>query len=87
MTLPGRGIKGTPLSSSSGDPGPGLRCTVALLVRGTASRLATPVLQVLALSSVVMISVGLGLGAWNLAYGVRVFSRIRALPEQPEDAA
>src|SRR5258708_14786577 len=34
-----------------------------------------PVVQVLALSSVLMMAVGLGVGAWNLAYGVRVLRR------------
>ncbi len=40
-----------------------------------------PVVQVLALSSVLMMAVGLGLGAWNLAYGVRVLRRVRRLAE------
>ena len=45
-----------------------------------------PVVQVLVLSSIVMMSVGLGLGSWNVAYGVRVFSRIRALTKQQENS-
>lgn len=49
--------------------------------------LTLPVVQVLALSSIVMMSVGLGLGAWNVAFGLRAFSRIRALLGHPEDTA
>ena len=45
--------------------------------------LTLPVVQVLALSSIVMMSVGLGLGAWNVAYGLRVLSNIRALAGHP----
>ena len=49
--------------------------------------LTLPVVQVLALSSIVMMSVGLGLGAWNVAYGLRVMGRIRALAGQPHSAS
>jgi hypothetical protein len=48
--------------------------------------LTLSVVQVLALSSVVMMVVGLGLGVWNMAYGVRVFRRIR-VPTQPAEPA
>ena len=48
--------------------------------------LTLPVVQVLALSSVVMMSVGLGLGVWNVAYGLRVMSHVRTLSEQPDRA-
>ena len=48
--------------------------------------LTLPIALVLALSSIVMMSVGLGLGAWNVAYGLRVMRRLRALAEQQETA-
>ena len=41
--------------------------------------LTLSVVQVLAISSVVMMAVGLGLGVWNIAYSIRVFRRIRLL--------
>lgn len=43
--------------------------------------LTLPVAQVLALSSVVMMAVGLGLGAWNLVYGARIVRRVRRLAQ------
>lgn len=46
--------------------------------------LTLSVVQVLVLSSVVMMAVGLGLGVWNVAYGVRVFHRIRLLTRRAE---
>jgi hypothetical protein len=49
--------------------------------------LTLSVVQVLAISSVVMMAVGLGLGAWNIAYGVRVFRRIHWLTEQAQSPA
>jgi len=59
--------------------------------------LTLPVVQVLAISSVVMMAVGMGLGVWNIAYGVRVYRRIHLLtpqaqspvlaPEMPPSAA
>jgi len=48
--------------------------------------LTLQVVQVLALSSIVMMSVGLGLGAWNVAYGMRVMRGIRAQAGQPDSA-
>ncbi len=42
--------------------------------------LTLSVVQVLALSQVVMMVVSIGLGVWNVAFGVRVFRRIRMLP-------
>jgi hypothetical protein len=49
--------------------------------------LTLSVVQVLAVSSVVMMAVGLGLGAWNIVYGVRVFQRIHLLTEQGQSSA
>ncbi|HEV2457872.1 MAG TPA: VC0807 family protein [Ktedonobacterales bacterium] len=46
--------------------------------------LTLSVAQVLVLSPVVMMAVGLGLGVWNVAYGVRVFHRIRLLTRRAE---
>lgn len=46
--------------------------------------LTLPIAVVLALSSVVMMSVGLGLSAWNVAYGLRVMRHIRVFKEQHE---
>jgi hypothetical protein len=42
--------------------------------------LTLPVVQVLVISPVVMMAVGLGLGVWNLAYGLRVYRQVRRLP-------
>jgi hypothetical protein len=47
--------------------------------------LTLPVVQVLAVSSMLMMAVGLGLGAWNVGYGVRVVRRIRKLTLQPNE--
>jgi hypothetical protein len=44
--------------------------------------LTLSVVQVLAISSVLMMAVGLGLGAWNVAYGIRVFRHIQVLTQQ-----
>jgi hypothetical protein len=46
--------------------------------------LTLPVAQVLALSSVVMMAVGLGLVAWNLVYGARIVRRVRRLAQHQE---
>ena len=48
--------------------------------------LTLPVVMVLALSSIIMMGVGLGLGVWNVAYGLRVMGRIRALAAQPDSS-
>lgn len=48
--------------------------------------LTLPIALVLALSSIVMMSVGLGLGAWNVAYGLRVMRRLGTLTEQHQTA-
>jgi|SRR5579859_361637 len=44
--------------------------------------LTLSVVQVLAISSVVMMAVGLGLGAWNITYGVKVIRHVHLLTEQ-----
>jgi hypothetical protein len=49
--------------------------------------LTLPVPKVLVISPVVMMSVGLGLGVWNLAYGWRVFRRLHRLPSPVEPHA
>jgi hypothetical protein len=49
--------------------------------------LTLPVVQVLALSSVIMMSAGLGLGVWNVAYGLRVFRNVRRLSSQSVEPA
>ncbi len=48
--------------------------------------LTLPIALVLALSSIVMMSIGLGLCAWNVAYGLRVVHHVRALEEQHQGA-
>jgi hypothetical protein len=46
--------------------------------------LTLSVVQVLAISSVVMMAVGLGLGVWNIAYGLRVYRHIHLLTQQAQ---
>jgi hypothetical protein len=49
--------------------------------------LRLPVVQVLLISPVVMMAVGLGLGVWNVAYGWRVVRQVRRLPSSSEQPA
>jgi hypothetical protein len=50
--------------------------------------LSVPIVQVLVLSPLVMMAVGIGLGAWNVVYGVRAVRHMRRFaPESTPPAA